>query len=266
MRNANNTVAEQRKQFFTVWIIASEQTTSRVPVRLRIWDLLWAIALFSSRIVRNQTAPTSVIQQTTMAGRKEAFSSSGWPNMLEEGMDMLQGSILIYAFADIRQLARKGMLAGDAEAIEKITATPIIADDMIHVVTKNADTLRTAFGEESVSIYLSSLEHIRESIRRQSVSPDGKAVSVSAKVEVFDDENSDSELVYGIFVNSASKRITVAFRGSVTATDFVADANSYMKNIPNPVASERGQRKNLGIHDGFYGKTRIYSRLRRLST
>jgi hypothetical protein len=130
-------------------------------------------------------------------------------------------------------------------------------DDIIQVVNTNAGTLQKVFGEESVSSYLSSLEHIRESIRRQSVSPDGEAFFVSAKVVVFDDENSDSELVHGIFVNSAQKRITVAFRGSVTATDFVADANSYMKKIPNPVASEIGQTKNLGIHNGFYGKRRI---------
>jgi hypothetical protein len=229
---------------------------------LAISDCVLCVLL--SRIERNKNVQDrrgfkQSHQQTTMADRNEALlSSSNWPNMLEESIDMLQGSILIYALADIRQLARKGMLAGDAEAIKKITTTPVSADDIIQVVRENADTLHKVFGEESVSIYLSSLEHIRESIRRQSVSLDGEAIFASAKVVVFDDENSDSELVYGIFVNSARKRITVAFRGSVTATDFVADANSYMSTIPNPVASERGQTKTLGIHHGFYGKRRMY--------
>jgi hypothetical protein len=202
-----------------------------------------------------------------MADRNEPLlSSSDWPNMLEESMDMLHGSILIYAFADIRQLARKGMLVGDPEAIKKITTTPIAADDIIQVVCENTDTLWKVFGEEAVSYYLSSLEHIRESIRRQSVSPhDGETFFVSAKVIVFDDEISDSELVYGISINTARKRITVAFRGSVTATDFVTDANSYMSKIPNPVASERGQTRTLGIHHGFYGKRRKKSHSRRHS-
>jgi hypothetical protein len=190
-------------------------------------------------------------------GKEPLLGSSDWPSMLEESMDMLQGSILIYAFADIRQLARKGMLAGDSAAIKKITTTPVSADDIIQVVCDNADTLQKVFGEESVSSYLSSLEHIRESIRRHSVSPDGEAVFASTKVMVFDDENSDSQLVYGISINSARKRISIAFRGSVTVTDFVTDANSFMSQIPNPVASERGQTKTLGIHHGFYGKKRI---------
>jgi len=81
------------------------------------------------------------------------------------------------------------------------------------------------------------------------------------------DENSNTELVYVVGINPASKRITVSFRGSTTATDFVADAKMDMVRAPDPrmfetttateSSPEKAIREDLSdnrvcIHQGFY--------------
>ncbi|KAL7470414.1 hypothetical protein ACHAXS_010653 [Conticribra weissflogii] len=48
------------------------------------------------------------------------------------------------------------------------------------------------------------------------------------------DEKCQEELVYVVGVNPATKRITVAFRGSTTKTDFVTDARMDMIRVPDP--------------------------------
>ena len=51
-------------------------------------------------------------------------------------------------------------------------------------------------------------------------------------------------------VNSVRKRITLAFRGSVSRRDYEVDFNVRMKEIPNP--SEL-QGKRVHVHSGFEG-------------
>lgn len=52
--------------------------------------------------------------------------------------------------------------------------------------------------------------------------------------------------------NSAHKRITVGFRGSVTVKDFMVDAKAYLCELTDPFDPDSGE--TLGIHHGFYGE------------
>jgi len=69
---------------------------------------------------------------------------------------------------------------------------------------------------------------------------------------VFDDSK---HLVYGISVNEQSKVINLAFRGSVTVTDWVTDGDSFLVMHSNPLRSRTSnsipQSKYIGIHAGF---------------
>lgn len=47
----------------------------------------------------------------------------------------------------------------------------------------------------------------------------------------------------------AAKRITVAFRGSVTPRDFLADASGSFDDLDNPLNPD--SKEKLGIHHGF---------------
>jgi hypothetical protein len=164
-------------------------------------------------------------------------------------------SILIYAFADIRNLCRNRVLNfGDPDAVDRIMNLPASTDDVITVFNDNRDTLKYNFGDEGVDFYLSAMANIQDNLRRHAVDEEtGEASYHSSRVVVFNDDKSNDELVYGIAVNTARKRITVAFRGSVTVKDFMIDAKALQTDIANPlVGSEINQSSTIGIHHGFY--------------
>ena len=158
--------------------------------------------------------------------------------------------MLIYAFADLRAVGREGKLTEDEQ---KMLALPVDASQIINVVSANIQDLKDhiKFGEET-DFYLSSLTSLQKSLQKHAVDPSsGEAVYHFSQVVDFDDENSESELVYGIAVNSARKRITVCFRGSVTQNDFITDAKGFLTDIPNPVVSSGGN--TVAVHHGFRG-------------
>ena len=73
------------------------------------------------------------------------------------------------------------------------------------------------------------------------------------------DLKSNEELVYAVGINPTQERITVAFRGSVTKTDFLTDAKIRMIQVPDPREFlETGRtladdsKNKIGVHQGFY--------------
>eukprot|EP00569_Conticribra_weissflogii_P008187 CAMPEP_0171339232 /NCGR_PEP_ID=MMETSP0878-20121228/7825_1 /TAXON_ID=67004 /ORGANISM="Thalassiosira weissflogii, Strain CCMP1336" /LENGTH=481 /DNA_ID=CAMNT_0011841123 /DNA_START=116 /DNA_END=1558 /DNA_ORIENTATION=+ len=65
------------------------------------------------------------------------------------------------------------------------------------------------------------------------------------------DEKCQEEMVYVVGVNPATKRITVAFRGSTTKNDFVTDARMDMVRAPDPraFASRYNNETNTGNYN-----------------
>lgn len=75
------------------------------------------------------------------------------------------------------------------------------------------------------------------------------------------DEKSNDELVYAVGINPNAKRITVAFRGSTTKSDFLTDAKIDMVSVPDPEVyatkpneTSKGNKveSDICIHEGFY--------------
>jgi hypothetical protein len=155
---------------------------------------------------------------------------------------LIAAAVLMYAFADLRLLARKGKLQENSDSLLQL---PVRPHDVVSVVEQNLPALKTLIGKD-VDVYLSSLSSMHASWQRQSVSETGEADY--SELVVFEDTKADSELVYGIGVNNVRRRITVAFRGSVTILDFRTDAKALLTNVANPV--QKG--KVMGIHHGFY--------------
>lgn len=184
-------------------------------------------------------------------GRSAAASSETavrWPSLLEESKEMLEASILVYALADLRSLWRMGKLSASDEQL--LLHLPVTVSDVMIAVQNNLDALKASFGENGVGFYISSLASIQQSLRHQEIDPEtGEAALHSSHLAIFDDENASTDLVYGIAVNHARKRITVAFRGSVTLTDFVTDAKSVIIHRQSPIEGDRG---TIGIHNGFH--------------
>lgn len=171
-----------------------------------------------------------------------------WPSLLEESKEMLEASILVYALADLRGLWRIGKLSPSDEQL--LLHLPVTVSDVMTAVHNNLDALKASFGENGVGFYISSLASIERSLRHQEIDHEtGEAVLYSSHLAIFDDENANTDLVYGIAVNQARKRITVGFRGSVTLVDFMTDAKSVIIHRPSPIEGDRG---TIGIHHGFH--------------
>jgi Lipase (class 3) len=94
------------------------------------------------------------------------------------------------------------------------------------------------------------------------------AGSGSPTISHYSDDKADTDMVYAVGTDPIRKRVTVVFRGSVTANDFFTDASISLKVVSNPVQAVanhdgNGNDKNnsndyyqqadqIGIHEGFY--------------
>lgn len=125
---------------------------------------------------------------------KASFSSYKWPTMAEEGREMIACSVLMYGFADLRALAREGLLTkGDDAQNARVLNLPISAEDVMEVAEANKEALSSHFSQEAQEIQLSALWALKESTANESTK--------TQELLVFDDEYSESELVYGIEIN-----------------------------------------------------------------
>ena len=170
----------------------------------------------------------------------------------DEVKDSLTVSLLTYFLAELRNVAKQGKLDAEPEILEKIMNLPIGAEDMlglIDVYVKNAGKL-----SENEQIIVTALMRIRENNLRQMKGqlPPGQSV---AQILVYDDDYQDSQCVYLIAISRVQKRVVVAFRGSVTTTDFIKDAQAIMRNVPVHAFRDLWGKKSeiVGIHHGFQG-------------
>jgi hypothetical protein len=185
-----------------------------------------------------------------------------WPNIFDEANETVLASIMIYALADLRTLARKGLLAAPEEQpalVDRILTLPISTREIVRLVVKNRDAILEQIGKTSMDLYLSAFDSIQETVSRLEVCPEtGETTLVSSDVVTCDDEHSDTELVYGIWINSARKRITVTFRGCTTRKDWSMAASPFLQDLPNPAfhrdkeADGSSCPETIAIHYGFY--------------
>ena len=247
-----------------------------------------------------------------------------YPSLYDEASTMIDLSNLIYTLAELRELARNGVLSEPAKSL-RILETPLPLETAMAVIKGEAELLREILGDGTHGSTLSALESLLMKEQRAKEKKEqaadvgdgkinngadntnalaswfntwdgclgggfsfdelldnmcgdmtniGKAVEPtspynhhrdisSSVLHHLGDSNSNEELVYAIGLNPAEERITVVFRGSVTKTDFITDANINLMQAPDPFSlaeeSEEGEEESedevestVGIHQGFY--------------
>jgi len=180
-----------------------------------------------------------------------------YPNLYEEADEMLQTSLLIYSIADLRSLAKDPKIKDKLKAPENILDMPLSIRTCLQALENNYVVMKECLGEVDHINTINSLHiiHARFRFQKHHSMTDGsiEVEEVEPMLTYFGDENSDSDIVYAVGINQRRKRITVAFRGSVTSTDFQKDAKISINPQPNPVKCiDSKQHEKVGIHHGFY--------------
>lgn len=196
------------------------------------------------------------------------------PSVHEEALEMLTGSLLIYIFADLRKLAREGVI--DSKGIDQ---DPIAVRQVMEAIREHKEALeKYAINHDDLNQRLTMLKNMHEQAKLTAEAngdastligkmlqegPQAAIAALKAQEELpdvkesvlsqFNEVENTQGVVYGIAVNHLHKRVTIIFRGSVTQQDFITDARSAQKKVESPVhalVEEAPQR--IGIHTGFY--------------
>lgn len=207
---------------------------------------------------------TQVTMHTSPFLKYEQADGYEYPTLYQECDEMLQACILIYPMADLRTMAREGVIQDDV-----VLKLPLTASQVLEAVETYKDELMdtNAFGNEFHRDILKAVHErqLKMPIKKEEPTleielPEGESPeSIEddnadiTRVVAFDDEFQKEELVYAIAVNPHYKRITVVFRGSITKQDWAANMEAYMKEIPNPMASRHAsQQPTVSVHHGFH--------------
>jgi pimeloyl-ACP methyl ester carboxylesterase len=151
---------------------------------------------------------------------------------------LLLVSYLMFVLPDIRGMIRDGKLEGSAEQLKRVVDLPCTGHDVAEVYNLNYQKIKDEAAADRADMYMQSIEEKGPELNRQ-------------EIVKFDDAKSEEECVYAIAVNHAIKRVTVAFRGSVSTQDFVQDAKAVLVVIPNPVEELLSKTPRVAIHLGF---------------
>lgn len=202
-------------------------------------------------------------EDANSASSQSAFAFGNdyaYPSLFQEADEMLLVSLLMYIMTDLRAMAKQKRLQHGPERIVDLPAT---LEATLSCIEDNADQLRQEQEAEDHEMALTAFKSIRERFETASSSssqhnvwlnPFGMARKegfAPAALVAFGDEKPDKELVYAVAVDPSRKRITVAFRGSVTPLDFFTDACIEFNSRENPVKDQKGQQEEIGIHHGF---------------
>ena len=226
-----------------------------------------------------------------------------YPSLFEEADEMVKLSNLIYTLIELRELARSGKL-NEHKASLQILEMPLPMDQALSIIVSEAGILQQVLSDGSHDAAFSALQSLPGLVAdnnntKKSMSQEESKGVIEGLLDMWNnclpgtllhnpntgkkdqeetseytvstltavgDEKCYEELVYVVGINPASKRITVAFRGSTTKNDFVTDARMDMVRVPDPRhfanTSERSSSgrtyeddeidSNLCIHQGFY--------------
>jgi hypothetical protein len=168
--------------------------------------------------------------QETVAGAAEEKPSAATadagrrsrPNLYDEVRKAMGGAFLMFVLADIRDMAKKGELKSDdhPEYIRRLINLPINALEFITLYRENKDIIQKRIDSmERYEMYAAFFE----------LPEDADALTVEQHLRSieflhFSDSNAEEECVFGLGINHLERKVTVAFRGSVTAKDFTQDA------------------------------------------
>ena len=188
----------------------------------------------------------------TSANEDKAINDSteaddDFPNLFWEATTMTVDCIIVFILADLRELARSELL-NDSDNRDVLNL-PIRADSIPRIWQNNKDVLRRKIRADEYD----TLQYLVDRYIIDHVEDDEL---VAAECHFVGDEKASSECVYAIYSNSLRKRLTVAFRGSITLKDWLQDAKSAFSDVRNPLYGVGGfeidhQPEMLGLHMGF---------------
>jgi len=178
-------------------------------------------------------------------------SSTVFPSLFHEALEAAIMSAFVFIITRARELARNGQLPTD---ILQLPLGPGFCDnfflDHINILREGLRRKDYQFSKELLTTYMEDREWRN-----------------GTEIHYVEDENQFEECVYLITTNSVLKTITVCFRGSITAKDWVTDAKVVRGNIPNPLLRKFSRSKDaseeqrleedealndeLGLHLGF---------------
>jgi hypothetical protein len=156
-------------------------------------------------------------------GKKQGDPSSSAESqtLLDELADALVGAVAVYGMADVRRILRAGAPAlanaGDPALLDKALKLPIDRVEMMQLLLANTQVLKTA-GIQT-DLYLGMLQSVGSSVVASEHQANWLAIINNqipdsddpVFVAVFDDENSERELVYYIAVDRCA-RVACWFR------------------------------------------------------
>jgi hypothetical protein len=172
-----------------------------------------------------------------------------FPNLFTETVRPTIASIMVFAFADLRRIAREETEHGSNDSL-KVLDLPMSGRDMIKVCLENLELIKQKVRPSHYKIvnYLLSNDFMEAH---------GKEVSSIDHVLIHycGDDNELNECVHSIAANSKTKQITLSFRGSITMQDWLHDAELVIGDVANPLYDKDDKSKDqpeyLGVHLGF---------------
>lgn len=181
-----------------------------------------------------------------------------YPCLYEEADEMLQAALLIYTMTDLRSLAKKKNT--NLVNPEQILTLPLALGTCLEMIQDNLEVIQAEIGDSDHQMTMSALTSIQQRYDNQEMTTSGHWASPFGSMEsvlqpsliAYGDENPDSDLVYAVGIDPIRRRVTVAFRGSVTPSDFLTDASITLNRQENPMEDqEEEQADKIGIHNGF---------------
>ena len=131
---------------------------------------------------------------------------------------------------------------------------PLYVRDAVTIIEKNKEALMKKLSNKDMDMIQLSLQGLSGTRHIGKESVDIYYISYLSLV-AYVDGNNKTDLVYGVDINHAKKRITAAFQGSVTVKDILTNFCINMVKFLNPVYNISGdtdQRESMKIHLGFY--------------
>ena len=169
-------------------------------------------------------------------------------NLYDDANDMLDLSLLMYAHAELRSMAKKGDLSKEFLEIPMTAKRlgELLSDEDNYKNLMESESFNPEKKSENTSVQQEALQSI---IKRNNKNKGGGRATVNE----FNDDESNEELVYAVTTDPSRKRVTVAFRGSVTPKDFLTDVSWWMRDVKNRMkVFDDSQPDVIRIHTGFH--------------
>jgi hypothetical protein len=158
-------------------------------------------------------------------------------SLFQEAAESTLASASVFAVAEMRSLAHNNLIS--EEQAEEVLKLPMNGHRLRKLQEKHEGLIKSCNRHDF-------MENAEKYMKTHDM-----PVPVSFEVHYVGDENPESECVHYVGRSDYRKMILLAFRGSVTTSDWVQDLKLMIDKVPNPLHGVEGQPETVGIHMGF---------------